>query len=81
MSGETQSLKVCSLGRTNAYYEYITFRYVLFQVLSLILIFLFVKERDDYLIYIGITALMVVVLPRASFYVNMLIRSVRKLYR
>lgn len=37
-------------------YEYITFRYVLFQVLALILIFLFVKEKDDYLIYIGILA-------------------------
>lgn len=35
-------------------YEFITFRYVLFQVLSLILIFLFVRERDDYLIYISI---------------------------
>lgn len=37
-------------------YEYITFRYLLFQVLSLILIFLFVREKDDYLIYIGILA-------------------------
>lgn len=35
-------------------FEYITIRYIVFQVISLVLLFLFVKEKSDYLIYTGI---------------------------
>lgn len=36
-------------------YDYITIRSLLFKALSIILMFLFVKEADDYVIYGGIT--------------------------
>ena len=35
-------------------FKYITVRYLTFQILSLILLFLLVKEKSDYLIYTGI---------------------------
>ena len=35
-------------------FEYITIRYVLFQIISLVLMFVFVKDKDDYLVYTGI---------------------------
>ena len=36
-------------------YTYITFRSILFQIISLILLFLFVRDKNDYLIYAAIT--------------------------
>ncbi|MFT9457220.1 MAG: flippase [Liquorilactobacillus hordei] len=36
-------------------YMYITFRSIVFKILSLVLLFLFVKKSNDYLIYAGIT--------------------------
>lgn len=38
-------------------YKYITIRSVIFKILSLILIFILVKEKDDYIIYGAITIL------------------------
>ena len=38
----------------NEEYGYITLRHTIFQIISLILLFLFVKSKDDYLIYAGI---------------------------
>lgn len=35
-------------------FEYITIRYFIFQIISLVLLFVFVKDRSDYLIYISI---------------------------
>ena len=36
-------------------YAYITIRSIVFKILSIILLFIFVKKPDDYLIYAGIT--------------------------
>lgn len=38
-------------------YDYITLRNLLFKVLSIVLMFLFVKKKEDYVIYAGITVL------------------------
>lgn len=38
-------------------FEYITKRYIFFNVLSLILLFLFVKEQKDYLVYAAISVI------------------------
>lgn len=38
-------------------YSYITIRSIAFNILSIVLLFLFVRESDDYLIYAGITVL------------------------
>ena len=38
-------------------FEYITKRYIFFNVLSLVLLFLFVKEQKDYLIYAAISVI------------------------
>ena len=32
-------------------YKYISLRYICFQILALILTFIFVKDRDDYIVY------------------------------
>lgn len=36
-------------------YAYITIRSIIFKILSIILLFLFVKKSDDYIVYAGIT--------------------------
>ena len=38
-------------------YKYMTVRYIIFHVISLILLFLFVHEQKDYLVYAGIAVL------------------------
>lgn len=36
-------------------YTYITVRSIIFQIISLLLLFIFVKDKNDYLVYAGIT--------------------------
>ena len=38
-------------------YDYITFRNILFKIVSIVLMFIFVKKSDDYIVYGGITVI------------------------